>query len=119
MKIRFLLDENLPPRIEGALRDLDAQIDVIRVGDPGTPTLGTLDPDILTYLESSQRVLVTGNRRSIPKHLAAHMAAGRHHFGIAWVRRGTRFSDLVDAIYLVWAAAEAEEWADRTDWLPY
>jgi predicted nuclease of predicted toxin-antitoxin system len=83
MKIRFLLDENLPPRIEDVLRDLDAQIDVIRVGDPGTPTLGTLDPDILTYLESSQRVLVTGNRRSIPKHLAAHMAAGRHHFGIA------------------------------------
>jgi hypothetical protein len=35
------------------------------------------------------------------------------------VRRGARFSDLVDAIYLVWAAAEAEEWADRTDWLPY
>jgi len=72
MKIRFLLDENLPPRIEGALRDLDAQIDVIRVGDPGTPTLGTLDPDILTYLESSQRVLVTGNHRSIQAPGSAH-----------------------------------------------
>ncbi len=119
MKIRFLLDENLPPRIEDALHKLDVQVDVKRVGDPGAPVLGTRDPDLLTYLESSQRVLVTGNRRSFPKHLAAHMAAGRHHFGIAWVRRGTRFSDLVDALYLVWVASEAEEWVDRADWLPY
>jgi len=119
MKVRFVLDENLPPRIEDALRSLDADIDVIRVGDPGAPAWGTPDPDILTYLESSRRALVTGNRRSMPRHLAEHMAAGRHHAGIAWVRRKTRFADLVDVLYLIWAADEAEQWTDRTDWLPY
>jgi hypothetical protein len=35
MKIRFLLDENLNPRIKLALLHQDPKIDVLRVGDLG------------------------------------------------------------------------------------
>lgn len=62
MKVRFLLDENLPPRLTVAILRFNSAIDVRRVGDPDMPPLGTLDPELLRYLELSQRLLVTNNR---------------------------------------------------------
>ncbi|MEB3147616.1 MAG: hypothetical protein VKL60_01160 [Sphaerospermopsis sp.] len=59
MKIRFLLDENLSPKIKFAVLRLNPAIDIVRVGDPDAPALGTLDPELLRYLEVSQRLLVT------------------------------------------------------------
>jgi hypothetical protein len=78
VKVRFLLDENLSYRLKIALLHLDPTIDILRVGDPGTPPLGTLDPEVLHYLESSQRILITDNRKSMPDHLTAHWATGGH-----------------------------------------
>ncbi|MBD2144252.1 DUF5615 family PIN-like protein [Sphaerospermopsis sp. FACHB-1194] len=59
MKIRFLLDENLSPKLKFAVFRLNPAIDIVRVGDPDAPPLGTLDPELLRYLEVSQRLLVT------------------------------------------------------------
>jgi hypothetical protein len=59
MKIRFLLDENLSPKLKFAVLRLNPAIDIVRVGDPDAPSLGTLDPELLRYLEVFQRLLVT------------------------------------------------------------
>lgn len=120
MKIRFLLDENLSPRLKAALKRLDVQIDVLRVGDKGAPPLRTLDPDILRYLATTQRLLVTDNRSTIPDHLDEHYAAGgSSHWGIVWVRPGISMGQVVDELYMIWSASEAEEWIDRLDWIPF
>jgi len=119
MNVRFLLDENLPPRLKAALWRYDATIDVLRVGDEGAPLLGTLDPAILSYLEATQRFLVTDNRSSIPSYAADHLAAGGHHWGIAWIRPGARVGRIAESLYLIWAASEAVEWLDRTLWIPF
>jgi hypothetical protein len=52
VKIRFLLDENLPPKLKIAVLRLNPAIDILRVGDSEAPSLGTLDPDILRYSRS-------------------------------------------------------------------
>lgn len=52
MKVRFLLDENLPPKLKSAVLHLQPEIDILRVGDANAPPLGTLDPEIISYLES-------------------------------------------------------------------
>jgi len=62
VKVRFLLDENLSPRLKVAVFRLNPALDVLRVGDSDTLPLGTLDPELLRYLELSQRLLVTNNR---------------------------------------------------------
>ncbi|MBE9250696.1 hypothetical protein IQ226_16435 [Dolichospermum sp. LEGE 00240] len=59
MKIRFLLDENLSPKLKFAVLRLNPAIDIVRVGDPDAHPLGTLDPELLRYLEVSERLLVT------------------------------------------------------------
>ncbi len=119
MKLRFLLDENLSPRLKAALLRLDREIDVLRVGDEGAPPLQTLDPDILRYLVSAQRMLVTDNRSSIPGHLLDHyQTGGAPHWGIVWVRPDTTIGQLAAELHLVWSASSAEEWLDRTEWIP-
>lgn len=82
MKVRFLLDENLSPQIQAGLWRYNPAIDVVRVGDRGVPPLGTADPDLLRYLESAQRALVTNNRVSMPGHLRDHYEAGGQHWGV-------------------------------------
>ncbi|MBD2728416.1 DUF5615 family PIN-like protein [Nostoc sp. FACHB-892] len=76
MKVRFLLDENLSPKLKTSVLRLNPAIDILRVGDAEAPPLGTLDPDILRYLELSQRILVTDNHKSMPEHLQEHWGDG-------------------------------------------
>ncbi len=119
MKIRFLIDENLSPRLKQALLRLNLNIDVLRVGDDGAAEFGTLDPDILFYLESSERILVTDNRNSIPGHLEVHWSNGGMIWRILWVRPRTSIGDLASNLWLIWEVYETEEWIDKTDWIPF
>lgn len=119
MKIRFLLDENLPLRIKLAVERLNLAIDILRVGDPGTPTLSTPDPEVLRYLELSQRMLITDNRKSMPGHLEAHWANGGHIWGLFWIRTLTPIGQLAQELMLVWETIKAEEWIDILDWIPF
>lgn len=117
MKLCYLIDEHLSPRLKGALQRLEPLVDILRVGDHGAPPLGTLDPDILVYLTATRRLFVTDNRKSMPKHLADHAAAGFQHWGVFVVRKDAPIGALADELYLYWEASEAEEWIDRTEWL--
>ncbi|MBM3237296.1 hypothetical protein FJZ31_13465 [Candidatus Poribacteria bacterium] len=119
MKVRFLLDENLSPRLKTAALRISPMIDVLRVGDEGAPTLETQDSDILRYVERAQRLLITKNRASMPTHVAAHLASGWHHWGVFRVRPMVTIGQLADEIRLIWEASEAEEWIDQMLWLPF
>lgn len=118
MKILYLLDENLDPDLISAVASRDERIDILRVGDEGAPPLGTRDPQILRYLMISQRLLVTGNRRSMPHHLHDHFVEGGEHWGVFWIRRGSSIGHIAEELHLRWEASEAEEWHNVTDWIP-
>jgi hypothetical protein len=117
MKARFLIDENLSVRLRDALQRRYPAIDAVRVGDPGAPAFGTLDPDILPYLQQAQRILITDNRVSMPTHLEQFAASGGQHWGIFVVHKEAPLGSIIDLLYLYWEASEAEEWVNRTEWL--
>jgi len=119
VKIRFLLDENMSPRQVGAVLRRNSAIDIVRVGSPGMPPLGTPDPDILVFCEAEQRLLVTKNHYSMPGHIADHFAAGRHHWGVFRLSRDLTLSQLAEQIEIFWEASEAEEWRDRLEYIPW
>lgn len=118
MSIRLLLDENLSPRLKTALLLRFPEMDVLRVGDEGTPPYGTSDPDILLYTEQAQRLLVTDNRTSMPGHITHHLTAGRHHWGVLYISPRLSFAEILDEMCIVWGASTADEWLDHTDWIP-
>ena len=119
MKIRYLFDENISPRLKTALIRLSAEIDVLRIGEGDSPPLGTSDPDVLKYLEISRRILVTSNRKSMPAHIEAFQSSGGQLFGLLWVRPKTPIRILAEELFLIWEASESEEWTDRTEWIPF
>ncbi len=119
MKVRLLLDENLSPRLIRMLRGVASTADVLRVGDPQAPALGTKDPELLVYLDSAGRLLVTLNRSSMNAHLENHLAAGGHTWGVVWIRKRSRIQHVVEDLALMLEASEAEEWRDRTDEIPF
>ena len=91
---------------------------VYAVGGPGGPARGTLDPDLLRWVEEHGCLLVTRDRASVPAHLAHHMASGRHVPGIAIVpRRHVGWGDVIDGILLL-QAASPDELADQIVYLP-
>lgn len=115
---RFLLDEHVPYVIQGKLLQLDAEIDILAVGQPLAPPKGTSDRDILTWIEKTGYILVTANRRTIPEHVRAHYAAGHHVPGVLLLRRGASPGQIIEQLYLLWAASDSEEYLDRLLYLP-
>ena len=119
MKIKFLLDENLSPRLKIAVLRLNTEIDILRIGDPDTPKLGTLDPDLLQYLGLSQRLLITDNRTSMPEHLEKYWQTNQQIWGLFWVRSNITMGKLAEELILIWETSEAEEWINVVDWIPF
>lgn len=120
MRVRYLLDENLSPRLISALHRLENKINVLRIGDDGAPPLGISDPEILQFLAASQRILVTDNRSTIPAHLNEFFRQGQQsHWGVLWIRPDAGLGAIASDLHLIWLASEAEEWLDRTDWIPF
>jgi hypothetical protein len=117
--IWFLFDENVSHDLVKALKQAEPTIDFIVVGQAGAPPKGTPDPDLLLVAEREQRVFVSGDIGSVPKHVKAHNAAGHHNCGVVLLKRGFSIQAYVSDLTLIWGASEPAEWINRTDWIPY
>lgn len=82
MTLKYLLDENVDQVYKREYRKRNPELVMWAVGDPGAPRKSTLDPDILCWCEEHNFILVTNNRKSMPVHLADHIAQGRSVPGI-------------------------------------
>ena len=116
MRIQYLLDENLDPRFVRTMQRHYPAVDVLRVGGEGAPSLGVSDPDILRFVESHHRILVTDNRKSMPGHVLTHNQAGGHHWGIFIIDKSIGYKQLADALFVYWEASQLEDWTDQTEW---
>jgi hypothetical protein len=122
--LKYLLDEHIPPtyRVQ-ILRRAESlhpasELEVWAIGDPDAPAKGTLDPDILLWCEAHGFVLVTNNRRSMPVHLADHLAVGHHVPGIFTINLDLSIGQLIDELILIAFAALENEFADCITYLP-
>jgi len=118
MRIRFLLDEHVNKAIQRKIRRMFLEIDVLAIGDTDAPPKGTSDPDILVWIEENGYILVSENRRTIPIHIAEHFALGRHFPGVFWIRPGSTVNAVVEELYLIWSASDAEEYRNNTLFIP-
>jgi hypothetical protein len=54
-----LSDENADPLFRTELLKRDPELVIWKIGDPGVPSMGTSDPDILCWCEENSFTLVT------------------------------------------------------------
>lgn len=118
MTIKYLIDENMAPEYREQL--LYHQPDLICwiVGDPGVPSKGTKDPEILLWCELHDFILVTNNRRSMPVHLADHLAAGNHVPGILVLRFKSEMGRVIEDLIAIALASFEDEYRDRIAYIP-
>lgn len=115
---RFLFDEDVTHTLVAALRAQDATIDIVCVGETNGPSKGTLDPELLEIAENEGRMLVSDDRSTMPLHLFDHFGKGRHTHGVALLRKGFALARYVYEIMVIYLASSADEWVDRTTYLP-
>jgi hypothetical protein len=122
MALCFLLDENLRGPLWHAVQQHNAQgvnvIDVLCVGDPPAPALGTADPDLLLWCEANGRVLVSRDRRTMPGHFAAHLNAGHHLPGLLLLRSVWTIPAVLAALVLYDQACDPQDLVDRMEEIP-
>ena len=119
MKPRFLLDEHVNPAIQRQLHRLNPEIEILMIGQSDAPPKGTADPDLLIWLEENNFILVTENRSTIPIHLADNFAQKRHIPGVFWIRPNVNIGQIIEELYLIWLVSTAEEFQDRTLFIPF
>jgi Domain of unknown function (DUF5615) len=118
MEVRYLLDENLSPEWRNQLLYHRPDLIVWMIGDPLAPPQGTLDPAILEWCEEHRFLLVTNNRKSMPQHLADHLALNRSIPGIIALRKKSSMGDAISDLLLIAEVGVGEEFRDRIRYIP-
>jgi len=116
--IRYLLDEHIAPAYRTELLRYLLDLVVWLIGDPGVPAKGTLDPEILEWCEENGFLLVTNNRKSMPRHLADHLASAKHVPGILVINPERGLGTMIDQLVLIASASSEEEYQDLIIYLP-
>jgi hypothetical protein len=109
MKLRFQADNDLDQRIVTATKRLDPLIDF-----QTAPALGLHhvdDPDVLALAARDGRVLVSHDRRTLPGHFRACNET-QDSPGVIIVSRRLPIGRAAELLHLLWAASEAEEYAN-------
>jgi len=117
-EICFLLDEHVPLVIQVQLMQKEPKMRVCAIGDGTAPPKGTLDPDVLAWIEAHGCMLITNNRATMPVHLRAHLARGQHVPGIVQLPRHMNISAILEDLLLIWAASRPGEFQDQIVHLP-
>ena len=112
-----LLDEHYPHWWAGAISVSPAGLPYGRSVGP-TPRHPEPRCVMLVWLEANQFIFVTNNRRSMPGHLAKHIAANRHVEGIFVVHPSFDIRVLASELELIVGASLPNEFRDQILELP-
>jgi hypothetical protein len=118
MALQYLLDENVDVRYRNQLVRHAPTLIVKVVNDPDVPSKETQDPELLQWCETHRFILVTNNRRSMPRHLADHLAHGGHVPGIFVLDPETGMGETIEELILISEASFTDAYKDRIIYLP-
>ena len=114
----LLFDENMSDRLRSGLSRRNPDIQTLSIGDEGAPPRGTLDPEILRWMDAHGYSLVTYNRRSMPRHLDDHVAAGGRVPGLFVINDRTPLGLAIEELLLICGAGGLDEFADCITHIP-
>ena len=107
MKIRFQADADLNAEIVAGVLRREPGID-FQTADEAR-LRGLLDPEVLALAAQENRILVTHDRRTMPRHFADYLL---HHSssGVFIIAQNVNVRVAIEELLLIWTASESEEW---------
>ena len=122
MPLTYLIDEHLRGDLSIAFAAAGLaqglELDNLQIGDEDAPALGIKDPPLLRWCESHERVPFSRDVRSLPIHLADHLAGGHMCPGIFILRPGKSWHDVLDDLVLLALVMRPDECRDRIIFVP-
>ena len=118
MTVRLLADENLDTDIIQALRAREPAIDILDVKTAGLR--GTGDPALLELAAQEDRVVITYDRNTMPRHFRDRLDTGKPTPGLFILpQTQSAIGEIIESLLLVWAASQADDWRNRITYLPF
>ncbi|MEX0703174.1 MAG: DUF5615 family PIN-like protein [Planctomycetales bacterium] len=114
--MRLLADENFNGDIVRGFLLRRSTLDLVRVQDVGLS--GTDDSGILEWAAEDERILLTHDRATMPKHAYERMIAGGAMAGMFVLDDQFPTGAAIDAILLVVDASDPSEWSGIVAYLP-
>lgn len=115
MAIRYQADADLNQIIVTAMFRRFPEIDFRTATAAGLA--GVKDPDVLALAARDGRVLVTHDHTTMPRHFTAFIRATASP-GLIIIPQSLGVRETADALILIWAATEPNEWNNRVAYLP-
>lgn len=116
---RILCDEDIRRELLAAVGGKEPGLEILAVGQPDAPPKETKDPELLLWAEQQGYTLLTRDKRTMPLHVANHLAAGHHTWGVFIINQDRSWKDILENLILIWSASQAEDWQDRIEWIPW
>jgi predicted nuclease of predicted toxin-antitoxin system len=79
---------------------------------------GVPDPEVLAFAAEDDRILVTSDLRTMPRHFANFLEAHGDCPGVFLVKQRAPLAETIEALVMVWAASDADEWKNRLVEIP-
>jgi uncharacterized protein with PIN domain len=115
VKIRFQADADFNEDIvTGVLRRI-LEIDFKTASEANLE--GMSDEDVLAFCAREGRILVTHDRRTMPRHFADFITTETSP-GVFVVQRSTELIVVIEELILIWTASDAEEYVNSIRTLP-
>jgi len=115
MKARFLADYNFNGEIIDGLLRREPAIDLRSEHDAGLE--GMPDPQVLAKAADEDRILITHDHRTMPRHFA-ELLSQRETPGVFIIPQQISVGAAIEELLLVWSASEADGWINRILYLP-
>ncbi|HXF39626.1 MAG TPA: DUF5615 family PIN-like protein [Blastocatellia bacterium] len=115
MTVRFQADADLNQILVKATLRREPGIDFQTANTAGL--VSRSDKDVLDIAARDGRVLVTHDRKTMPKHFAEFVTTNTSA-GVIVVPQKMAVNAVVDDLVLIWAASESVEWVNRIQSLP-
>lgn len=116
---RFLADMNFNRRIVSGLRRRLYTVDVVTVQDLGLQT--TPDPELLMHARVLDRILLTHDVNTMPKHFedfVASLAPDDFSPRVMLLAQTAPIGTAIEELFAIWSCTAHEEWRNRCTYLP-
>lgn len=110
MKIHFQADADFNQIIIKAMLRREPSIDIQTALSANLQ--GLSDIEVLNLASKDNRVLLTHDRKTMPKHFASFIT-GETSSGVLIIPQKLPISQVVEELILIWSVTEAEEWINR------
>jgi Domain of unknown function (DUF5615) len=115
VKIRFQGDEDLKRAIVDGVLRREPSVDFQTPQEAGT--LGAADQALLEKCALENRVLVTHDLKTMPRHFAKFIAR-RPSPGVLLIPQRLSIGAAIESLVLIWNSYDASEWRNRICYLP-